>query len=71
MIDPQGILVQVSPSAETILGYTPDEMIGRNASEFLHPDDLEISQRGNAARAPRTTRAEHSIRATSTRTGGS
>jgi len=45
VIDPRGVLVQVSPSAEIILGYTPDEMIGRNASEFLHPDDLEISQR--------------------------
>ncbi len=42
--DTRGTLVQVSPSAETILGYTPKEMIGRNASEFLHPDDLEISR---------------------------
>ncbi len=45
VIDPRGVLVQVSPSAETILGYAPDEMIGRNASEFLHPGDLEISRR--------------------------
>jgi PAS domain S-box-containing protein len=45
VIDPRGILVQVSPSSEVILGYTPNEMIGHNASEFLHPDDLEISQK--------------------------
>ena len=44
VIDPKGVLVQVSPSAEAILGYTPKEMVGRNASEFLHPDDLEISR---------------------------
>ena len=44
VIDPQGVLVQVSPSAATILGYAPKEMIGRNASEFLHADDLEISR---------------------------
>jgi PAS domain S-box-containing protein len=44
VIDPRGMLVQVSPSCETILGYAPKEMIGRNASEFLHPDDLEISR---------------------------
>ena len=44
VIDPTGVLVQVSPSAATILGYAPKEMIGRNASEFLHPDDLEISR---------------------------
>lgn len=44
VIDPSGALVQVSPSSEAILGYAPKEMIGRNASEFLHPDDLEISR---------------------------
>ncbi|MFZ2155545.1 MAG: PAS domain S-box protein [Bradyrhizobium sp.] len=44
VIDPRGVLVQVSPSSEAILGFTPKEMIGRNASEFLHPDDLEISR---------------------------
>jgi len=40
-----GTLVQVSPSAETILGYRPDEMIGRNGIEFIHPDDLEQARR--------------------------
>ena len=59
VIDPKGILVQVSPSAETILGYAPEEMIGRNASEFLHPDDLEISREEMRAGPARTTRAEH------------
>ncbi len=44
VIDPRGVLVQVSPSAATILGYAPKEMIGRNASEFLHADDLEVSR---------------------------
>ncbi|MBV8925950.1 MAG: PAS domain S-box protein [Bradyrhizobium sp.] len=39
--DPTGTLVQVSPSAETILGYRPEEMIGRNGIEFIHPDDLD------------------------------
>jgi PAS domain S-box-containing protein len=45
VIDPKGVLVQVSPSAETILGYTPREMTGRNASDFLYPEDLEISRK--------------------------
>lgn len=44
VIDPKGVLVQVSPSAEAILGYKPKEMIGHNAGEFLHPDDLESSR---------------------------
>ena len=31
--DSQGMLMQVSPSAEAILGYLPAEMIGRSAIE--------------------------------------
>ena len=33
--DPQGVLVQVSPSSQTILGYAPEEMIGHSAIEFF------------------------------------
>ncbi len=56
--DPQGIVIQVSPSCETILGYAPAEMIGRNALEFLYPDDLEISRNGmRAARRRLRTRS--------------
>ena len=58
VIDPTGVLVQVSPSAETILGYTPKEMIGHNASEFLHPDDLE-SSRNEMRLARRGQRAQN------------
>ena len=65
--DPRGLLVQVSPSVETILGYRPDEMIGRNGIEFIHPDDLDQA-RGRCA--PRGTADGRTtpIRATSTRT---
>jgi PAS domain S-box-containing protein len=36
--DPRGTLTYVSPSVHTILGYTPDEVIGRNWREFVDPD---------------------------------
>jgi PAS domain S-box-containing protein len=39
--DSQGNFVQVSPSSITILGYKPEDMIGRNAAEFIYSDDLE------------------------------
>jgi PAS domain S-box-containing protein len=39
--DRQGNLVQVSPSSAAILGYRRDEMEGRSAIDFIHPDDLE------------------------------
>ena len=34
----------VSPSIKKLLGYTPDELIGRFPREFVHPDDFEILQ---------------------------
>jgi PAS domain S-box-containing protein len=39
--DAKGILIQVSPSSETILGYAPGEMIGHSAIDFIHGDDLD------------------------------
>ena len=39
--DSKGNLMQVSPSAEAILGYLPAEMIGHSAIDFIHPDDLD------------------------------
>jgi PAS domain S-box-containing protein len=34
--------VYVSPSCERVLGYTPDEFLGKSGTEFVHPDDLPI-----------------------------
>jgi PAS domain S-box-containing protein len=44
VMNSRGFLVQISPSCETILGYRPDEMIGRSGEDFIHPDDLEMSR---------------------------
>jgi PAS domain S-box-containing protein len=41
VVDRQGALVRVSPSALAILGYQPAEMIGRSAAEFVCPGDVE------------------------------
>ena len=38
---PDGRWVWASPSVHRILGYTPAEMIGRDAYELFHPDDQE------------------------------
>jgi len=32
----------VSPAVESVLGYTPEEMMGRRAIDITHPDDLGI-----------------------------
>ena len=42
--DTAGNFVQVSPSAKTILGFSPEEMIGRSAIDFIHPDDLDSTR---------------------------
>ncbi|MBL8161718.1 MAG: PAS domain S-box protein [Anaerolineae bacterium] len=35
-----GEYLYVSPASQRLLGYKPDEMIGRSLYDFLHPDDV-------------------------------
>ena len=42
--DRRGTLTRVSPSASAIIGYHPDEMIGRSGVDFVHPDDLDSTR---------------------------
>jgi PAS domain S-box-containing protein len=44
VVDRRGIFTRVSPSSVAILGYQPQEMIGRSAIEFLRPEDLESTR---------------------------
>ncbi|MBN1991601.1 MAG: response regulator [Anaerolineae bacterium] len=37
---PQGVYRYVSPACRTLLGYEMEEIIGRSAQEFVHPEDL-------------------------------
>ena len=39
--DVNGSLTYASPSAERILGYRPEDIIGRPFTAIVHPDDLE------------------------------
>jgi len=41
VVDRQGNFIRVSPSSLSIIGYTADEMFGRNGTEFVHPEDLD------------------------------
>jgi PAS domain S-box-containing protein len=38
--EPDGTMRYVSPSTERILGFKPEELVGKNVTEFLHPDDV-------------------------------
>ncbi len=39
-VTPEGVWTWVSPSVTSLLGWAPEDLIGRNAFEFIHPDDL-------------------------------
>lgn len=42
LMDLTGNYLFLSPSIKDTMGYTPEEMLGRNTSEFIHPDDLPM-----------------------------
>ncbi|PWN48462.1 hypothetical protein IE53DRAFT_195938 [Violaceomyces palustris] len=63
----KGTFLYVSPSVERILGFRPDEIIGKSISEFCHPSDVvpvfrelkdSTSNASIAAAASRTLRTE-------------
>ena len=50
---PDGVYRYVSPACGTLFGYKIEEMVGRPAIEFVHPEDLEAIQTANAAQEDR------------------
>lgn len=40
VLDTYGTISYESPSVERVLGYKPEELIGKNAFELIHPEDL-------------------------------
>lgn len=43
---PDSTLLYVSPSATAILGYRPEEVLGRKMFELVHPDDFGVIRNG-------------------------
>lgn len=37
---PEGVCLWISPSVDAALGFRPDELLGRNLRDLIHPDDL-------------------------------
>jgi len=42
--DAESRFVYVSPQVETILGYSPDDLIGQTPFDFLHPDAVLVNK---------------------------
>jgi PAS domain S-box-containing protein len=41
-VDINGVVAYISPVIESVLGYHPSEIIGKNFIEFIHPEDLDF-----------------------------
>ena len=41
VLDEQGRVLYVNPTAERMLGFVPGERVGRSALELIHPDDRD------------------------------
>ena len=39
ILDPQGVMLYQSPSVEYIFGFRPEELVGKNMFEYVHPED--------------------------------
>ena len=49
LIDERGMLLYTSPSTSRVLGYQPEEVVGRNVFDYVHPEDLPAVQQVAAA----------------------
>lgn len=45
VVTPTGVIEYESPAVESVLGYGPEERIGRDAFTFIHPDDRDEARR--------------------------
>jgi PAS domain S-box-containing protein len=43
ILDQDGMMLYVGPSVERVLGYAPENLIGRNLFALVHPDDLAVT----------------------------
>ena len=41
VVDTDGTITYVSPAVTRVLGYDPEELIGHEGYEFVHPEDRE------------------------------
>ena len=55
---PDGTFLYLSPSVEAVLGYRPDDLVGRNCAQIIHPDDVSetFARMCSIGRSVRTAR---------------
>lgn len=58
--DPAGAIVFISPACQAVLGYAPEELVGRRVTDLTHPEDrgrmiahyADLARQGPEASAP-------------------
>jgi PAS domain S-box-containing protein len=60
LLDRRGIVLYANPAVRELLGVEPEALIGRPATDFVHPDDLNDTPSERLLREPgkRTARSE-------------
>lgn len=51
-VNAEAVFTYVSPGVTKLMDYEPEEMVGTNAFDYFHPDDLERVQGKHAALSP-------------------
>lgn len=46
---PEGVYTYASSACRSLLGYDPEDLVGRDAYEYLHPDDVEEIKKTHSA----------------------
>lgn len=49
VVDTNGKIQKINPHASSILGYSKDELLGKDPVDLIHPDDAQKSMEGNAS----------------------
>ncbi len=63
LLDAKGVIMYDTPAAPGLLGYAPDELVGRNAFELIHPNDVaEVIRQFNQLQQDPTTPLTSSFR---------
>ncbi|MEW6322956.1 MAG: PAS domain S-box protein [Acidobacteriota bacterium] len=65
MVDADGIVRYQSPSLTTVLGYAPEELLGRSLFDLVHPDDAAATRESLATAVTRpggSVSVEHRVR---------
>ena len=46
LADTEGVIRYVNAAVEEVLGYRPEELVGRSGNDLIHPEDVEIAEAG-------------------------